>query len=61
MPTRQLTGLLTLLEPRFCDGQEERALEIVLLAMCADWLFLAIDLCGWQDVAPDLLGSLQSH
>jgi hypothetical protein len=60
-PTRLLTGLLTLLEARFCDGKEERALEIVLPAMRADGLFLAIDLCSWQDVAPDLLGSLYSH
>lgn len=60
-PARLLTGLLTLLEARFGDGQEERALEIVLLAMRANGLFLAIDLCGWQDVAPNLLGSLCSH
>ena len=54
------TWLLSFLEPSFRDGQEEGALQIVLLAMCAYWLLVPIfGLHLSKDIATDLLGSLR--
>ena len=55
------TWLLSFLEPSFGDGQEEGTLQIVLLAMCADWLLIPV--FGFnlsKDIATNLLCSLRS-